>query len=103
MTDLETKVVEHDQQIKTLFNNQARIEKVVDKINDLTLAISKMTTIQQGLIDEQKALRTDVDKIKEQPAKDAHEIKQKVIIAILTTLAGLAVGALITLMAKGGI
>ena len=107
MTNIETKVIEHDEQIKTLFNNQTRLEKVVDKINDLTVAIGKMTTIQQGLIDGQTKLKQDVEEIKTQPAKDAHETKQKIINAIITTTVGLVVGALITLIAivivKGGI
>lgn len=107
MNELETKVIEHEQQIKTLFNNQARLEKVVDKIDKLTVSIEKMTVIQQDMIDEQKAIKEDVNNIKEQPAKDAHEIKQKIINSIITTAVGLVVGALITLvamvLAKGGI
>jgi predicted nucleic acid-binding Zn ribbon protein len=78
MDNVEQKIIEHEQQIKTLFNNQARIEKVVDKIDKLTLSIEKMTVIQQDMIEEQKAIKEDVTKIKEQPAKDAHEIKMKV-------------------------
>lgn len=103
MNELEKKVVEHDEQIKSLFANQKKLEKVIDKINDLTVSIGKMTLIQQGLIDEQKDMRSDLDKIKEQPAKDAHEIKMKVILSIITTVAGAIVGALLALIIKGGI
>ena len=103
MTNVEAKVIEHDEQIKTLFNNQTRLEKVVDKINDLTVAIGKMTTVQQGLIDGQAKLKQDVEEIKTQPAKDAHEIKQKVIIAAITCVVTAAITAIITLLAKGGI
>lgn len=103
MTNVEAKVIEHDEQIKTLFNNQIRLEKVVDKINDLTVAIGKMTTIQQGLIDGQTKLKQDVEEIKTQPAKDAHDIKQKIIIAAVTCVTTAIVTVLITLLAKGGI
>lgn len=103
MTNVEAKVIEHDEQIKTLFNNQARLEKVVDKINDLTVAIGKMTTVQQSLIDGQAALKQDVEEIKTQPARDAHEVKQKVIIAAITCVVTAAITAIITLLAKGGI
>lgn len=103
MTSTEAKVIEHDEQIKTLFNNQARLEKVVDKINDLTIAIGKMTTIQQGLIEGQDKLKQDVEEIKTQPAKDAHEVKQKVILTVVTVIVTAVVTAMITLLAKGGI
>lgn len=103
MTNVEAKVIEHDEQIKTLFNNQARLEKVVDKINDLTVAIGKMTTVQQGLIDGQAKLKKDVEEIKTQPAKDAHEIKQKVIIAAITCVVTAVITVILTLLAKGGI
>ena len=102
MTNTEAKIIEHEEQIKTLFNNQSRLEKVVDKINDLTIAIGKMTTIQQGLIDGQNKLKKDVEEIKTQPAKDAHEVKQKVIIAIATCVATAITTAIITLLIKGG-
>lgn len=101
MTNIEEKVVQHDEQIKTLFANQKKLENVVDKIDNLATSIAKMTLIQQGLVDEQKALRADVDGIKLQPAKDAHDIKQKVIISIITTVLGIAIGALAALIIKG--
>lgn len=100
MTNIEEKVIEHEQQIKTLFNNQAKLEKVVDKIDNLTVSIEKMTLVQQGLIDEQKSIRQDVDGIKEQPAKEAHEIKMTIIKCIVTGVVGAIIGALIALIIK---
>ena len=102
MTDLETKVIEHEEQIKTLFNNQARLERVVDKIDKLAISIEKMAVVQTDLVEEQKSLKKDVDKIKEQPAKDAHDIKIKVILSIITTITGAILGALLALIIKGG-
>ena len=107
MTESEAKIVQHDEQIKTLFNNVARLEKVVNKIDKLTVSIEKMAVVQTDMIEEQKELKKDVTEIKEQPAKDAHDNKQKIIQAIITTATGLIVGALITLVAmvlvKGGL
>lgn len=103
MTNIEQQVIQHGEQIKTLFEDQKRQDKVIDKIDSLTSAIAKMTVIQQDMIDEQKALRADVDGIKLQPAKDAHEIKQKIIIAIATCVATAVVTAIITLLIKGRI
>ena len=107
MTNLEEKVIKHDEQIKTLFNNVGELRNVTGEINRLALSIEKIAMNQTSLIEQTKQLREDVDNIKEQPAKDAHETKQKIINAIITTATGLIVGALITLVAmviaKGGI
>lgn len=100
MDDIKEKVIQHDEQIKTLFENQKRLERVVDKIDKLTVSIEKMAVVQQDLVEEQKDLRNDVNKIQEQPAKDAHEIKQKVIIAIITAVVSAIVGALLALVIK---
>lgn len=106
MDNVEATVIKHTEQIKTLFENDARLERVVDKIDKLAVSIEKMAVVQTDLVEEQKLLKKDVDKIKEQPAKDAHENKQKFIQAIITTSTGLIIGALITLIAmviaKGG-
>lgn len=99
--DIETKIVQHDEQIKTLFNNYNRLEKVVDKIDNLTVSIEKMTIVQQEMLKEQKKVRDDVDKIKEQPVKDAHEIKMKIISCIATGVVGAVLGALLALIIKG--
>lgn len=103
MNELEKKIVEHDEKIKTLFVNQTRLERVVDKIDKLAVSIEKMAVVQTDLVEEQKSLKKDVDKIKEQPAKDAHEIKMKIITVAVTVIVTAVVTAVITLLAKGGI
>ena len=101
MNDLEAKIVQHDEQIKTLFSSQARLEKVVDKIDKLTVSIEKMTVVQQDMIDEQKAIKQDVAKIKEQPAKDAHALKMTITSCIVTGIISVVLGAILTLVIRG--
>ena len=101
MNNIETTVIQHDEQIKTIFHNMERIEKVVNKIDNLTVSIERMTIIQQEMLDEQKRVRADVDKIKEQPVKDAHEIKMKIIVSVLTGITGVILGAIMALIIKG--
>ena len=79
MTDLETKVVQHDEQIKTLFNNVGKLENIANQINTLAVNIEKIAMNQTAMLEQQKALRTDVDAIKDQPAKDAHDLKMTII------------------------
>ena len=100
MTELEKEVVKHEEQIKTLFENQKKLETVVDKIDSLATSIAKLTLVQQGVVDEQKALRTDVDNMKQQPVKDAHELKMTVIKLVITAVVSAIVGALIALVIK---
>lgn len=107
MNELETKIIQHDEQIKTLFNKTSRLEAVTTDINKLAISVEKLAINQSAMIEQQNELKKDVDEIKLQPAKDAHDNRQKFIQAIITTAVGLVVGALITLVAmtiaKGGI
>lgn len=84
--ELSIVVATHTEQIKTLFVNQSRIEKVVDKIDNLTASINKMAVTQENLVKEQQEVKKDLNTLKEQPGKDAHEIKLRVIIAIITAI-----------------
>ena len=102
MTNLETKVIQHDEQIKTLFNKTSKLEAVTTDINKLALSVEKLAINQSAMIEQQNELKKDVDEIKLQPAKDAHEIKQKVIIAVITFVATAVTSVLLTLLAKGG-
>ena len=99
MTNLEEKVIKHDEQIKTLFNNVSELRNVTGEINKLAISVEKLAINQSAMIEQQNELKKDVDEIKLQPAKDAHDNKQKFIQAIITTTVGLVVGALITLIA----
>lgn len=84
--ELSIVVATHTEQIKTLFTNQQRLEKVIDKIDNLTTSINKMAVTQENLVKEQQEVKKDLNVLKEQPGKDAHEIKLRVIIAIITAI-----------------
>lgn len=56
--DITSKLVQHDEQIKTLFNNMADLKKLTDSVADL----GKSTMI---LAESVKVLRSDVDEMKE--------------------------------------
>lgn len=100
MGEMNEQIIKHEEKIKTLFNRVDRLDRVVDKINSLALSIEKMAYVQQGLIEGQNKIKDDVEKIKEQPVKDAHDTKQKIIQAIITTVVGALVGALLALVIK---
>lgn len=101
MNNLEEKVIKHDEQIKTLFNNVSKLENITTEINKLAMSIEKIAINQTAMLDQQTKLRKDVDAIKEQPAKDAHDMKMTVIKCIVTGVLSAIVGALIALIIKG--
>lgn len=100
MNDTDAKVIQHDEQIKTLFNRVNRLENVVDKIDNLAISIERLAVNQSRMLEQQTSLRKDVDEIKNQPIKDIHEIKQKVIIAVITSIIGIIIGSFFTLILK---
>lgn len=79
-----------------------KVENMSENINKLTIAVEKLALTQENLIKKVDNTEKEVSAIKEQPAKDWHEIKQKVIIAILSGLGSSIVAVIITLLAKGG-
>lgn len=95
-------VIRHDQQIKSLEKRVAKCEGTTESINSLAISVEKMCVVQENMLREQQSLKKDVEEIKNQPVKDLHEIKQKVLIAVATMIASSIVSVLITLLAKGG-
>lgn len=98
MTDVESKVIKHDEQIKTLFNSVNRLENITTEINKLALSIEKIATNQTAMLEQQKQLRNDVDQIRDQPAKDAHDIKMTVIKCVVSGVVSAIIGALLALI-----
>ena len=98
MTDVEGKVIKHDEQIKTLFNSVNRLENITTEINKLALSIEKIATNQTAMLEQQKQLRNDVDQIKDQPVRDAHDIKMTVIKCVVSGVVSAIIGALLALI-----
>jgi outer membrane murein-binding lipoprotein Lpp len=92
MDELEKTVVQHTEQIKTLFANQNQLQKLVDSVNSLAVSVEKLAMKQNTMSDEVTGLRTDVDAIKEKPAKKWEDITSKVIWAILAAIIGVVLG-----------
>lgn len=103
MNELETKVVQHEEQIKTLFNKTSRLENITTELNKLAMSVEKLAINQSAMIEQQKSLREDIDQIKEQPTKDAKEIKMTIIKCIITGVLSALVGAILALVIRGGI
>lgn len=83
--EVTSKLVQHDEQIKTLFNSMNDLKKLTDSVADL----SKSTMM---LAESMKVLRSDVDELKE---ARKYKIRQ-----IWTYIASGVVGALVGYLMK---
>lgn len=81
MEEIKLKIVQHDEQIKTLFNNMADLKKLTDSVADL----GKSTMI---LAESVKVLRSDVDEMKDANRFKARQIWTTVATGIVSALVG---------------
>jgi hypothetical protein len=92
MDDLEKVVIQHTEQIKTLFSRVDQQERMMESINDLTLSVKELA-LQQGQMQKDVAgLQGDVEVIKQKPAKKWEDVSSKVLWAILAAVIGLVLG-----------
>lgn len=98
--NIDEQVIKHEHKINTLEKRVDKIETLVESVNKLAISVEKIALTQSQMLEEQKQLKQDVMYLKELPAKDAHEIKQKIAIAIITGIISVILGALLTLVIK---
>lgn len=92
MDELEKTVVQHTEQIKTLFANQNQLQKLVDSVNSLAVSVKELALKQETISSDVSGLRTDVDEIKSKPGKKWEDITGKIIWAVLAAAIGVILG-----------
>lgn len=92
MDELEKTVVQHTEQIKTLFANQNQLQKLVDSVNALAVSVKELALKQEAISSDVNGLRTDVDEIKSKPGKKWEDITGKIIWAVLAAAIGVILG-----------
>ena len=92
MEDIERTVVQHTEQIKTLFSRVEQQEKMMQSINDLTLSVKELALGQKNLKEDVTTLRGDVDEIKSKPGKKWEEVTGKILWAVLAAAIGVFLG-----------
>ena len=98
--EVNTKIAEHEVKIKSLEKRVLKCESKDEILNKLVISVEKMAVVQEGMLKEQQKQREEISKIKEQPAEDYREIRQKVIISIITGVVGAILGAVLALIIK---
>ena len=103
----EATLADHEARIKVCEKRLNKADELAKSINDLALSVKEIamnqTAMLQDMKDEKEIRKTNEQRLSAlelQPAKDAREIRQKVIIAIITGILGAVVGALMGLLLK---
>ncbi|MBR4378001.1 MAG: hypothetical protein IKP50_03895 [Bacilli bacterium] len=53
MNEIETKIVQHDEQIKTLFNKVNKLENITTELNKLAISVEKIAINQSTMLEQQ--------------------------------------------------
>ena len=100
-------VIEHETKIKSLEKRMSKIEDLTKNVNEIAISVKELAVNQSRMLDEMKEEKQHREKVEERvqtlelkPSKNAEEIKVKVIIAVITTILGGLLGALLTLIIK---
>lgn len=92
MDELEKTVVQHTEQIRTLFSRVDQTEKMMTSINNLTLSVKELALKQGQMQKDVAGLQEDVETIKQKPAKKWEDVTSKVLWAVLAAVIGLLLG-----------
>lgn len=81
ISEMQIKITQHDEQIKTLFNNVTDLKKLTDSVADL----GKSTMI---LAESVKVLRSDVDEMKENTKYKIRQVWTTVATGVISAFVG---------------
>lgn len=91
----EAKVIEsltrQTEQIKTLFSRMDNLEKLTDSVNKLAISLERLTARQTTTEEHIATLTTDVDDLRQKPAKRW----ESVVTAVISALVGAGIALLI--------
>lgn len=94
MEQIEKEVIQHGEQIKTLFDRVSNFEKLAEGVNSLAKSVERLALTQSQQKDTIDRMSSDIDDIKKKPEKRWETVVSCVITAIVT--------AVITMLVKGG-
>lgn len=85
---------------KNIFHQLDNHQKSIDDLTRLTLAIEKIATKTDSINEKVNQIDDRLNQVESQPIKRMYKYKELIITAILSVLAGLAVGILTTIILK---
>ena len=103
MNDVDRQLTDHEARIGILENDVTDLKHVTGEIHSLAISMERLSANQAVMLEQQKEIKKDVDEIKLQPAKDAHDAKMTAIKEAIKYIVVAALAALIAWLARGGI
>lgn len=103
MTEVEVavKLAEHDNRIKVSEHRIDDLESNQKEINALTVSVHELARSVESMVSEQKDQNERLKKIEMEPGNNFKSLKTTIISSIISTVVGIALGALIAIIAKG--
>lgn len=94
MTEIETKVIQHDEQISTINRRLDKMENIAENLNKVSNNLEKLTMAVDGIVKVQEKQATDIEVLKLAPGKTAKDLwitigkeaLKAVVVAIITAL-----------------
>lgn len=93
-TEIEKKVIQHDEQIKTINYRLDKIENISENLNKVSINLEKLTIAVDGIVKVQEKQATDIENLKLAPGKTAKELwltvgkeaLKAIVVALITAL-----------------
>lgn len=74
------------------------LEESLQRTNALTVAVEKMAVNMENMLEEQKRQGERLEKLEKEPAETGKQIRNVVITAVVSTVVGAIIAALLTLI-----
>lgn len=94
MTEFETKVIQHDEQIGTINRRLDKMENIAENLNKVSVSLEKLNMSVSGIVEAQKQQASDIEALKLAPGKTAKDLwitvgkeaLKAIVVAIITAL-----------------
>ena len=100
MTEMEQKVIQHDEQISTINRRLDKMENIAENLNKVSISLEKLNMSVSGIVEVQKKQATDIESLKLAPGKTAKDMWITIAKESLKVIVALIIGALIALIIK---
>lgn len=99
-TEIEKKLVQHEEQIKTINYRLDKIENISENLNKVSISLEKLNLSVSSIVDAQKKQADDIEALKLAPGKTAKDLWLTIGKTALTVVVTAVVTALLVLIIK---
>ena len=99
-TEIEKKLVQHDEQINYINHRLDKIENISENLNKVSISLEKLNMSVSGIVDAQKKQAEDIEALKLAPGKTAKDLWLTIGKTALTVVVTAIVTALLVLIIK---